>query len=81
MIINAAGGSLVYPQFSKGTYTMDGVSNGKGFYKNDKIRDRYNDDRNLDPYLEGRYLHFSSIVNKWMVNTGYWIFLLPIVLD
>ena len=56
-----------------GTYTMDGVSNGKGFYKNDKNRDRYNDDLYahpyLDPYFEDRYLHFSSIINNWMVST------------
>ena len=70
----------VWNKWDKLETIMLGTCHPLEFYdgiKNDKIRDRYNDDRNLDPYLEGRYLHFSSIVNKWMVNTGYWIFLLP----
>ena len=62
---------------------MDGVSNGKGFYKNDKNRDRHNDDLYahpyLDPYFEDRYLHFSSIINNWMVSTVYWTLLLSLL--
>ena len=79
LIINAPSGSLwKYQKFSMGTlgtYTMDGISNGKGFYKNAKNRDRHNDDfyahPYLDPYSEDRYLHFSSIINNWMVSTWY----------
>ena len=60
-----------------GTYTMDGVSNGKGFYKKDENVDRYNDGRSVETYLGDRYLHYSSIFNSWMVNIGYWTLLLP----
>ena len=55
-----------------GTYTMDGVSNGMGFYKHDQNSDRYNDERSVETYLGDRYLHFSPIINNWMVNIGYW---------
>ena len=56
--------------FDYQNWALDGVSNGKGFYKNDK---------NSDPRYVDFYLHFSSIINNWMVNTGYWPLLLPIL--
>ena len=61
--MNTSSGLFDYQKGSLGPYTMDGASNGKGFYKNDKNSDL----RNVDLYL-----HFSSIINNWMVNIGYW---------
>ena len=62
-----------------GIYTMDGISNGKVFYKHDQNSNRYNDDRSVETDLGPRYLHYSSTVNKWLVSTGYWTLLLPIL--
>ena len=61
--------------FDYQNWALDGVSNGKGFYKKDKNGDRYNDGRSVETYLGDRYLHYSSIFNNWMVNIGYWTLL------
>ena len=64
---------------SLGIYKIDGVSNRKPFYKNEKNSNRYDDDRSVDTCLGDRYLHFSSIINNWGVNTGNWTLLLPVL--